>query len=81
MTSGPEAPDRGQGVSRTMPRTGTFWIGNPGDPVTRYVVFDGETSGYSPASASVPAFIRQLYPKDGYRVVFADDDVYVFRRG
>ncbi|HEX8005282.1 MAG TPA: DUF2079 domain-containing protein [Trebonia sp.] len=62
-------------------RTDTFWIGNPGNPVTQYVVFDGETSGYSPAPASVPAFIQQLYPKDGYRVVFADDDVYVFRRG
>jgi uncharacterized membrane protein len=62
-------------------RTDTFWIGNPGNPVTQYVVFDGADSGYSPAPASVPAFIKQLYPKDGYRVVFADDDVYVFRRG
>ncbi|HEX8008534.1 MAG TPA: hypothetical protein VF482_19150 [Trebonia sp.] len=62
-------------------RTGTFWIGNPGNPVARYVVFDGEANGYSPAPASVPAFIQQLCPKDGCRVVFSGDDVYVFRRG
>jgi uncharacterized membrane protein len=62
-------------------RTDTFWIGNPGNPVTQYVVFDGDNSGYSPAPANVPAFIRQLYPTAGYRVIFADDDVYVFRRG
>jgi len=62
-------------------RTDTFWIGNPGNPVTQYIVFDGTDSGYSPAPTNVPAFIQQLYPKDGYRVVFTDDDVYVFRRG
>jgi uncharacterized membrane protein len=62
-------------------RTDTFWIGNPGNPVTQYIVFDGLNSGYSPAPASVPAFIEQLYPKDDYQVTFADNDVYVFRRG
>jgi uncharacterized membrane protein len=62
-------------------RTDTFWIGNPGNPATQYVVFDGLNSGYSSPPASVPAFIHQLDPKDGYHVVFADDDVYVFRRG
>jgi hypothetical protein len=29
----------------------------------------------------IPAFIRQLYPRDGYVEVFARDHVYVFRRG
>jgi uncharacterized membrane protein len=62
-------------------RTDTFWIGNSGNPVTQYIVFDGLNSGYSPAPASVPAFIQQLYPRAGYRVVFEDSDVYVFRRG
>jgi uncharacterized membrane protein len=62
-------------------RTDTFWIGNPGNPLTQYIVFDGLNSGYSPAPANVPAFIQQLYPKAGYSVVFADNDVYVFRRG
>jgi uncharacterized membrane protein len=62
-------------------RTDTFWIGNAGNPVTQYVVFDGADSGYSPAPADVPAFIRQLYPGDGYVEVFARDHVYVFRHG
>jgi uncharacterized membrane protein len=62
-------------------RTDTFWIGNAGNPVTQYVVFDGADSGYSPAPQDIPAFIRQLYPGDGYVEVFARDHVYVFRRG
>jgi uncharacterized membrane protein len=62
-------------------RTDTFWIGNAGNPITDYVVFDGADSGYSPAPKDVPAFIAQLYPGDGYVEVFARDDVYVFRRG
>jgi hypothetical protein len=62
-------------------RTDTFWIGNPRNPPTQYIVFDGLNSDYSPAPADVPAFIRQLFPKDGYRQVFTADDVYVFKRG
>ncbi len=62
-------------------RTDTFWIGNPGNPATQYIVFDGLDSGYSPAPKNVPAFIGQLYPKAGYRQVFARGQVYVFRRG
>jgi uncharacterized membrane protein len=62
-------------------RTDTFWIGTAGNPLTQYVVFDGADSGYTPAVTDVPAFIRQLYPGDGYVQVFDRDDVYVFRRG
>jgi hypothetical protein len=61
-------------------RTDTFWIGNSGNPLTQYIVFDGDNSGYSPVPANVPAFIRQLYPKARYVQIFARDDVYVFRR-
>jgi uncharacterized membrane protein len=61
-------------------RTDTYWIGNAGNPVTQYVVFDGTDSGYSPEPKSVPAFISQLYPKDGYVQIFVRDQVYVFRR-
>jgi uncharacterized membrane protein len=61
-------------------RTDTFWIGNGGNPATEYIVFDGADSGYSPAPTDVPAFIDQLYPKVGYRVIFSDDDVYVLQR-
>ena len=62
-------------------RTDTFWIGNAGNPVTQYIVFDGPDSGYSPAITNVPQFIAQLYPGDGYVAVFDRDGVYVFRRG
>jgi uncharacterized membrane protein len=62
-------------------RTDTFWIGNPGNPRTQYIVFDGADSGYSPAPANVPAFIKTLYPHAGYVQVFDRGDVYVFRLG
>jgi uncharacterized membrane protein len=62
-------------------RTDTFWIGNGGNPLTRYIVFDGPDSGYSPAITNVPRFIAQLFPHGGYVPVFARDGVYVFRRG
>jgi uncharacterized membrane protein len=61
-------------------RTDTFWIGNAGNPLTEYVVFDNDDSGYSPAIKNVPAFIAGLYPHDGYVEIFERDHVYVFRR-
>jgi uncharacterized membrane protein len=61
-------------------RTDTFWIGNAGNPLTEYIVFDGKDSGYSPRPGNVPAFIAQLYPTTHYFEVFARNDVYVFRR-
>jgi uncharacterized membrane protein len=61
-------------------RTDTFWIGTPGNPLTRYVVFDNDDSGYSAPITNVPAFIEMLYPHDGYVQVFERDGVYVFRR-
>lgn len=62
-------------------RTDTFWIGNPGNPVTQYLVFDGANSGYYPPVTNVPAFIARWYGRDGYVQVFASGDVYVYRRG
>jgi uncharacterized membrane protein len=62
-------------------RTDTFWIGTPGNPLTQYVVFDNDDSGYSAPINNVPAFIAMLYPHDGYVQVFERDGVYVFRRG
>jgi len=61
-------------------RTDTFWIGNKGNPVTQYIVFDAADSGYSPPVTNVPQFMASLYPGDGYVQVFARDDVYVYRR-
>jgi hypothetical protein len=61
-------------------RTDTFWIGNPGNPATQYIVFDGQQSDYSPVPSDVPAFIKELFPKTTYVQIFLDDQVYVFRR-
>jgi len=61
-------------------RTDTFWVGNAGNPLTSYIVFDGQNSGYSLGKTSVPAFISQLYPAVGYVQIFSRDDVYVFQR-
>ncbi|HEY1819946.1 MAG TPA: DUF2079 domain-containing protein [Trebonia sp.] len=61
-------------------RTDTFWIGNAGNPVTKYIVFDGANSGYYPPIKSVPQFIASQYPHDGYVQLFERDDVYVYRR-
>jgi uncharacterized membrane protein len=61
-------------------RTDTFWIGNPDNPATQYIVFDGLESGYSPVPSDVPEFIKELYPKTNYVQIFVDDQVYVFRR-
>ncbi|MDX6342457.1 MAG: hypothetical protein QOH87_2595, partial [Trebonia sp.] len=62
-------------------RTDTFWIGNKGNPVTRYLVFDGDDSGYSPPVTNVPRFVANTYRGDGYVEVFDRDNVYVYRRG
>jgi len=61
-------------------RTDTFWIGTSGNPLTQYIVFDGQNSDYSPAITSVPAFIAQLYPHHEYTQIFQSGGVYVFRR-
>jgi uncharacterized membrane protein len=61
-------------------RTDTFWIGNDGNPLTQYIVFDDQNSGYDPAPTNVPAFIASLYPTAGYVQIFSRSDVYVFRR-
>jgi uncharacterized membrane protein len=60
-------------------RTDTFWIGNPGNPRTQYIVFDGLDSDYTPAITNVPGFIAGLYPDHAYAEVFEAGDVYVFR--
>jgi uncharacterized membrane protein len=60
-------------------RTDAFWIGNPGNPKTEYIVYDGKDSGYPPGT-SVPGLIAQFYPGHIYTQVFVDDGVYVFHR-
>jgi len=62
-------------------RTDAFWIGTPGNPATRYIVFDDVDTGYTAPITNVPGFIAMLYPHDGYVQVFQRDGVYVYRRG
>ena len=68
-------------VAPLAARTDTFWIGNAGNPVTQYIVFDGANSGYAPPITDVPGFIARYYGSDGYRQVFESGSIYVYRRG
>ncbi len=61
-------------------RTDTFWIGNPGNPDTAYIVFDGTDSGYSPEPANIPAFVASQHPRTRYGVIYDTGNIYVFRR-
>jgi uncharacterized membrane protein len=61
-------------------RTDTFWLGNAGNPATRYVVFDAHSTDWQPPPRNVLAFVDQRFPGATYRQVFADRGVYVFRR-
>ena len=61
-------------------RTDTFWLGTKGNPLTQFIVFDGDNSGYSPPVTNVPQFIKQMYPTGGYVKVFDRDNVYVYER-
>ena len=62
-------------------RTDTFWIGNPGNPLTQYIVFDGQDSGYSPRpSPTSPRSSRCCTRTTATSRSSSGDDVYVFRR-
>jgi uncharacterized membrane protein len=61
-------------------RDDTYWIGTSPNPAPGYVVFDADNSGWSPPPSNVLAFIEQRHPGFAYLRVFADNDVYVFRR-
>jgi uncharacterized membrane protein len=61
-------------------RTDSFWIGNPGNPNTAYIVFDGTDSGYSPEPANIPAFVASQHPGVSYNVIYDTGNVYVFHR-
>jgi uncharacterized membrane protein len=60
-------------------RDTTFWIGTPGNPVTRYVVYDAAASGYTHPPTDILGFLDTRYPGVSYQVVFHEDHVYVFR--
>jgi uncharacterized membrane protein len=61
-------------------RTDTFWLGNLAtNPPTQYVVFDNESSDFPP-QANALNFIGSVIQHARYRLIFSDNNVYVFRR-
>jgi uncharacterized membrane protein len=61
-------------------RDTTYWIGTPGNPVPRYILFDATDSGYRRVPTDLLGFLDQLYPSVTYQTIFEADNVYVFRR-
>jgi len=61
-------------------RDSTFWIGTPGNPVPRYIVYDAANSGYTHPPADILGFLDQRYPGVTYQTIFHEHRVYVFRR-
>lgn len=60
-------------------RTDTYWLGNFDNPVTRYVVFDTQSTDWQPPPANVQQFVEGLEHGKSFRQVFEQDGVYVFR--
>jgi uncharacterized membrane protein len=61
-------------------RTDTFWLGNSGNPATKYVVFDTASTDWQPPPPNVLAFVESLNHGTPYRQVYVNDGVYVFVR-
>jgi uncharacterized membrane protein len=61
-------------------RDSTFWIGTPGNPVPRYIVYDAANSGYTHPPTDILGFLDQRYPGVTYQMIFREHRVYVFRR-
>jgi uncharacterized membrane protein len=61
-------------------RTDTFWLGNSGNPATRYVVFDTASTDWQPPPRNVLGFVEGLMHGVRYRQIYVNDGVYVFIR-
>jgi uncharacterized membrane protein len=61
-------------------RDDTYWIGNPGNPAPRYIVFDELDSGWNPSPSNPLTFVDQRHPGATYRQIYVNNFVYVFRR-
>ena len=65
-------------------RTDTFWLGNSGNPATKYVVFDTASTDWAATSWSPAqdlAFIDSLWHDHvRYRQIYANDGVHVYIR-
>jgi uncharacterized membrane protein len=61
-------------------RTDTFWLGNFGtNPRTQYVVFDNRSTDWPPQT-DVPRFVKSVTHNARYELIYAKDNVFVFRR-
>jgi uncharacterized membrane protein len=61
-------------------RDDPYWIGNPGNPAPRYIVFDELDSGWNPLPSNPLTFVDQRHPGATYRQIYVNNFVYVFRR-
>ncbi len=61
-------------------RDATYWIGTPGNPVPRYIVYDAANSGYTHPPTDILGFLDQRWPGVTYQTIFHEHRVYVFRR-
>ncbi len=61
-------------------RTDTFWLGNRGNPATRYIVFDTASTDWQPPPRHLLQFLEQLNNHAAYQQIYVNDGVYVFRR-
>ena len=69
-------------VAPLAARAETFWIGNSGNPVTQYIVFDGDDSGYASAGHRTSRRSSRLVSaRTATCRSSSRDDVYVYRRG
>ncbi len=61
-------------------RDATYWIGTPGNPVPRYIVYDAANTGYTHPPTDILGFLDQRWPGVTYHTIFHEHRVYVFRR-
>jgi uncharacterized membrane protein len=60
-------------------RTDTFWAGDR-SPAAQYIVYDNAESINNPKPVNMDQWIEHRHPGVSYQEIYAQDDVYVFRR-
>ncbi len=57
-----------------------IWLGNAGNPATRYVVYDTSCNDMPAFTGSLLAWVEKLNRGASYRLIFSRDGISVFRR-